>query len=811
MKDELYINGQEIELDQSEAVGFTYQVYSIAQIEPLAAYSNQFVVPLTNRNAHVLNFSNTVQTNTLAPYRQLGCTFIRGGVVIVENGVAIIEGSQGNFQVTIYSAIFDFFQQISDLSLKDIDWSYLNHLYDLSTLKTINENWCAGNSVISWPLIQWGQYVLDQDVDIRYQQPCINFSEIITKIFSKTTYSKSGEIFDDPLYKDMAMTLNPDEYPADPDVILARSYKATMPSGTVITDLGIPGDGDEKRAPFFNLLSYFSNTTTPGINTGLIFIDTDPTHPFRVATGASWAPQKTLSQTAYKSTVYQTIDINVKLTIKNSFIQDGYNYYAILKNNVNVHQVNLSLDALDGFHDDFTLDVIPGDAVYIQLRLGYFTAEGDVDTGLAIKKFQISSDNLADNFLSITPVASTPLNGALNYNYLMPNLKLTDIIKSFCQQFAIILTPENKNIVFTKFLEIKKNIANAEDWSNKLDLSQPPLITYRIDGYAQNNNLRYLADDVTSGFGDSSFTINDNVIAKNIDLFQLIYPSCLPVDNIRTTAFKFFILPVPQYSLFPQWKPYTRRNVFDIVAYNNILYRCITAIPITDYGQLDNIHNWQVLNGDVVPGNIASQILQYQTSQPNQGVQIPRYTLIQAAAWVFDTTYGNGDQVNYGGIIYESKIDNNININPPSSPLSWKVVVIQFEQSATSPSRLVLLRPISRVDVPGYVFYSVIKYTDGVSTLASNTAKYPMAYFSDTQEVYNITFQYLIPNYWQQVINMLNQLKVLQCLIKLSDLDILELDFLTLKYISHFNNHFYLTVVNQYLSGQSTQCELIRM
>lgn len=799
MKDELYINGKFIELDESEPVGFTYQVYDIAQLQPQAAYSNSFQIPETNNNDIALNFSNTVATNTLAPYRQLPCTFIRGGVQIVSNGVAIIESSQGGYQVTIYSAIYNFYQQLGDLSLKDIDWSYLNHNYDMASIDALNTAWCKGLSPISWPLINWGNYVANTNVDIRYQQAALNFSEIINKIFAKTTYTKSGEIFGDGIYKDLAITLNPDEYPVDQSILDARSYKATI--NQTITDLGIGGEGDEGQAPFFNLLAYFADTTTPGYDTDLISLDT--VNPFRVATDVSWAPPHILNKTAYKSTAYQTIDINIKLTINNAHPQEGFNYYVVRKNGRDVYKTDIVLDGANQFFSDFTIDLIPGDIITVILRLGTFVATGDI--GQPIIPFTINATNLLANNLSITSISSTPFNSLLNYNYLVPGLKLKDIITSFCQQFALIITPSDNDVRFTKFLQIRREIINVEDWSDKIDLPQVPAITYRIDPYSQNNNLRYLADPTTNGFGDSSFQINDQVIPTTIDLFQLIYPSSLPVENIFTTDFKFVNLPVQGYFTVPQWKPYIARAFNDRVGYNNIVYKCISPLSSADYGQLNDSTIWQVLVG-------ATKLFhQYNTDQPNEGIVINRYTLIQADQWIFDKTYGDGDQVNYGGIIYQSRQDVNLNKNPQSETDWWQVIFIQYEQTISNPSHLVLLRPISRVDIPGYLFGTQMHYSDGESSLLTNSLKYPMAYFSDVKEPYNLTFTYLIENYWKEFTEMLNQLKVVEVLINLTDLDILELNFFTLKYISFFNNHFYLTTVEEYLQGQSTKCRLIRM
>ncbi len=797
MRDELYINGKEIELSPGEPVGFTYQVYDIAQLEPQAAYSNSFNIINTNKNNVALNNSNTIPTNTLAPYRKLPCTFIRNGIPIISNGVAIIEGSQGFYNITIYSSIFDFFQQLGEKTLKDIDWSGYNHLYTLAEIKAINENFIARTTEICWPLIQWGAYKLDKNIDIKYQQPAILFSKIIDKIFEQTTYTKSGEIFGSGIYNDMWLTLSPDEYEVSESELLARSYKATINKN--ITDVGIQSDGDEARPIMFNLISYFADTTAPGFNTDSIYIDISPNHYFRVPSPASWAPLKILSNTSYRSTTYTTIEIRTKLTIKNKLLYNNdFEKYVIFKNNLTVYSVPFAPytgqqeSSTTIFQNIYTIDLKPGDEIKIQLRIGTLT-EG------AQHGFVINNKNLDDNYLNIQAISTQPFGSNLNYNQLIPEYSLKDILKSFCQQFGLIIKPENKNIKFAAFREIKQNISKSEDWSNKLDLISEPEISYRIGSYAQINKLKYKADQYTDGFGDSSFEINDQVLPVNVDLFELIYPSCLPELNIRTTDYKFVQLPLERYYTLPQWKPYVAHSTNDEVAYANVIYKAITNISIGDYGQLDNTGIWKISED------------QYQLDQPNQGVKIDRYTLIEADDWDSETTYSTGDEAKRNNKIWVSNSDDNTGNIPSPESSYWALRILQYEQSITSASRLVLLRAMNPVNPQGYLFFNSVTMTDGVNTLSTITTNYPMAYFSDNSQIYNLTFQYFVQNYLKEFIQMMNQLKVVVALFNLNELDILQLDFMLLKYIDYFDNHFYLTTVQEYISGQSTKCQLIRM
>lgn len=776
---ELYINGRLLDLSDDEPIAITYQVNDIAELtDRQASYSNRFSVPNTNRNAFILNFSNKPETNTLYPYRRLPAYYIQNGIPTIKNGIAIIDGFDGKYEITLYAGIYDFFSQLGDLSLKDIDWSDINHVYDLASIRTLNENYLKGTSNVCWPLINWGAYKANQNVDIKYQQPALRFSEIINRIFEKTTFSKSGNIFSEGIYLDEALTLSPDEQTVDQSYLDDRTFIGSVAQPW--NDFGVPQQG----GPSISNVIAFLRHNLPGGFTDNLYID--GVNELIIPWPQAYLPQHVLNTSSYKSDAYLTVEIHIKLLFDRISLLGNENI-RIFKNDVLYHIVQVGdypdhAGAITNlqFEDTYTIDLKPGDVIKVQLYAINFSL--NIDT--------------TKTFMSITAINTIPLGGDLNYNFLVPDLKLKDIIKSFCQQFGLIITPSDdiQTMVFTEFREIRESISKAENWSNKLDLSTKPTITYRIGNYAQINNFKYATDDTTKGFGDSSFEINDTILEPSTDCVQLIYPSALPETNIRTTSYKFLTLPLPDYFSKPQWKNFTAYSIGDQVGNNAIIYVCIANISGLISIDIANASFWQIRTD------------QYLTNQPNQGVKIDRYTLIKADGWDSEKSYSQGDEVNYAGIIYVAINDTTGNI-PSISLGHWIVRGVQFEQTISSLSRLVLIRPIT----PGIKSADNIAYTDGVSTVGSNTDDYPMAYFSDGTQAYNLTFQYLISTYYPELKNMLNQLKSVECLIRLNDVDINKLDFLKLKYIEYFGNYFYLNKVNEYISGQSVSCQLIRM
>lgn len=798
MKRELYIDGRLVDLSEDEPIAITYQVNDIAELaNRQASFSNTFVVPYTQGNHYVLNFSNTVQTNTRAPYRKLPCTYIEGGIYKIQQGVAIIEEAGSSYKVTMYSGIFDFFQQIEGLTLKDIDWSEYNHPYTLASIKSVNQLYFSASGDICWPLIQWGAHKLNQSIDIRYQQPAIRKSAIIDKIFELANYTKSGSIFEEGIYKDMALTLSPDEYEVDDSFLNERTYRAGAIQA--INDAAIPKQGGPTIT---NILHYLSDTSLGQDSDRVI---TDSVNPAMIPWPQGWAPLQTLSTTRYVSDTFMTVEINTILKF-DTILLAGNENLRIFKNNRLVHIAQIGdYPSRAGnianveFEDSYTMDLKPGDQIKMQVYA---------------RDFYITNLSATENFLSITAINTIPLNSTLNYNYLIPELSLKDIIKSFCQMFGLIITNNGTELIFTKFREIKENIADSEDWSDKADLSEFPVISYRIGNYGQNNNAKYASDDITKGFGDSSFSIDDTVLPREATVFQLLYPSALPEENIITTTLKARRIPRPNYNLIDQYVPGTSYVISDQVAWRNIIYICIAPTSGQPCYILPGGPNAGQVYCPEQPDHAGStywQILsnQFLGNAPNQGVKIPRYTLYEADLWDSENEYSTSDEVNYGSQIWVALRDN-LNVTPGTSVLDWELRNLQYEQTESSDSRLVLIRKINK-SLGYYQPSQNITLTDGSGTLTATTSEYPLAYFSDADEYYNLTFEYLVDTYYKDYKNMLNQLKVVNIKMRLSDVDILKLNFLTLKYVKYFSNYFYLNKIEDHISGQSANVQLIRM
>lgn len=385
---ELWINDRLLDLDESTVVVLTYQVNDIAELEDRQAnYSNRFKVPATASNTHNLGFSNTVNTASVMPYRKSNCNYFEGGVQLIKNGVIIIDSFDGNsFDLTIYSGIYDFFSQIGDKTLKDLDFSELDFEYTNTLIRNNNQRYMTGRDAnnnsfigfgnICFPVIDWGVMPYVNWIDVRYLQPAIRFSYIIDKIFDLTDYTYSGQITEDDIFSAMAVTLSPDEQTDQDALLLARSFKTGISAPiTNITNVIYTS-----YPKIVNLLSYFTLTTPSplfGDTDGLMIYDNVNSGIVNVPT--SYNPPEVLSKTRYRSKTFTTIEVDINLYFtygefyrQSGIDNNGYSYlsYALIieKNGIFYRTFQILPDS-DGlgfyFNASASIDLKPNDEIRI--------------------------------------------------------------------------------------------------------------------------------------------------------------------------------------------------------------------------------------------------------------------------------------------------------------------------------------------------------------------------------------------------------------------------------------------------------------
>src|ERR1700752_3727063 len=108
---QLYLNNQLVDLSDDSPIALTFQINNLAEVQNQQGNtSNQFKLPLTQRNRRILGFPDNVIFTTNLPYQKYQAKLVQDGLEIVPYGIAELNGmDQDMANITILSGNVDFF------------------------------------------------------------------------------------------------------------------------------------------------------------------------------------------------------------------------------------------------------------------------------------------------------------------------------------------------------------------------------------------------------------------------------------------------------------------------------------------------------------------------------------------------------------------------------------------------------------------------------------------------------------------------------------------------------------------------------
>jgi hypothetical protein len=96
--------------------------------------------------------------------------------------------------------------------------------------------------------------------------------------------------------------------------------------------------------------------------------------------------------------------------------------------------------------------------------------------------------------------------------------------KDIMNQYSLTIQTDEvtKQVFLTPLDELNKNLSKAINWNEKINLSRPPSVKYKIGSYGQTNYLNYKKDeDVPEDLGRGSFTIDNFSLPLTNELITL--------------------------------------------------------------------------------------------------------------------------------------------------------------------------------------------------------------------------------------------------------------------------------------------------
>lgn len=531
---QLYIDDQLVDFNDDSPIALTFQINNLAEVQNQQGNtSNQFKLPLTQRNRQILGFPDDIAFTTNAPYTQYPARLLQDGLEIIPYGVAELTNiEQDNANITVLSGNVDFFDAIDGKLYdmgdstsqwtnygKNMVWQSYDHTWNVqnaATSQTKTEGWI-------YPVIDYG-YINGQDltspIDVHNLRPGFFIKSAIDLLLQSAGYKGKGTLLDDPLYP----------------LLICQFSNGSWDHGT-----------DYQNQPDVSGLIASKQTTEPLLHPdpnhgadGLFAWDTILSDPSKQFSGTLFTSQKT---NAVKVTLtFPHVKLNGRITPADdpsslevyiyyrdpgfpaisdtplTSVSFAYNGGEQGPGNPNgwVRDHGTKGSSITG-HQDMYNTVVSCETT--------LPANGGIFIGYAFK-------GLTPSYAIIYPgveLAIESQNTTVQFGQtvqcerIFPDISQKDLLKDTLQRFGIICQTDNatRTVSFNSLRDIVNNIPVAKDWTGKC-INQGKQISFKLGNYAQVNYMKYKEDDnvLPKDFANAQININDTTLPATTDLFE---------------------------------------------------------------------------------------------------------------------------------------------------------------------------------------------------------------------------------------------------------------------------------------------------
>lgn len=474
----LYINGNEVQLDDDEPIPITKQVNNIAELKDRNCdFTTDFKIPATRKNRKIFEHANLFSSQTFTPYVKNDCTYVEDGIELISNGYIVLLSSTDNyFNCAAYAGVADFFKLIDKLKLTSLN---LNNL-----ITTVN------NTIFTQNLgdLRWLVFEPSKGGD--------GLSSGGTTIFNFRPFVKLQRLFRQ-IIEDQGWTLT-----GDFDKIKGWSVCPTL-TPTLSDYFGQ-----------VSIVNPMQNTAVPYLNNSAI-----------TANGHNMILQKGRNTTyllfhprkgKYRYTISGKFLLNTAGTFNVVYIKMAYSGFA----NAYIETDHSTIASNTNFGTVQNFEVVyEYDCTEVNYNYALLFGAGTSDSTCTIYEFSIKAQLIESPVLygdTITPAS------------ILPDMEQSKFLKSVANMFGLVFNVDSRRrtVNVWQFDRLLSNISKAKDWSNYLDCNDSTL-SYRIGEYAQSNEMKYKEiEDVPKGYGDGSLYINDSTLENSKESFVLDFAAC---------------------------------------------------------------------------------------------------------------------------------------------------------------------------------------------------------------------------------------------------------------------------------------------
>lgn len=490
MTEELYINGEAVDLKPDAATTLNYKSNLLGDISKITSSNSQTIqCPKTTRNRKIFDNPGAPAYVSDKRYNRYSARLVRNGIEIVRVGYAVLLSSSETYEIALYWGVMANFQAWVDKAAK------LNELTGTEAL-----TWGANITATSLSQMKSAGYGYAKydcgvsNTSLVNIHPSVTAWWVLNRIATQ-----AGFTFEIPdkhklalrgiaipcLSRNASAASNQAEATVSTYPFLQNSngfwgYSIAGNNGTDKHGVFDPDDNTKIRKVDGATKVIISIIDKSGSQLGMTLYSNDSgAFPSRVYVRA----------TQYNDNSETTTQIAV--SIGSSAVSSSTGMYAYQKT---YYFADINEELLWGRYDYLRLFPHNGSGRIVGSRLG--------NTKLTI----------TEDFESIIYPSTYPIPQNL------PEISQIDYIKAICGMLGIFAVPDPANVNNLKFVSLdtlQENKVQACDWSDKLARSnddEPKTTEYKINDYCRNNYFRYKEDDTVSTNADGNLKIDSEIL-----------------------------------------------------------------------------------------------------------------------------------------------------------------------------------------------------------------------------------------------------------------------------------------------------------
>ncbi|MCD8740387.1 hypothetical protein LT679_07215 [Mucilaginibacter roseus] len=526
---QLLINDQLVDLADDSPIALTFQINNLGEVKNQQGNtSNQFKLPLTQRNRRILGFPDDVAFNTGALYKRYNAKLVQNGLEIIPYGIAELNSVDNDtVNLTVLSGNVDFFDALGGKIYEMGDstspygkqqlWKAYDHTWNLQNVvasQQKKEGWI-------YPIIDYGKLKYnpaggEHEVNVRQLRPGFFVKTAVDILVRSTGYRADGSLLTDPLYDKLICQFSNSKWEHGTDHQNKFDNNGIHVSRASNLDVSHIPIHDNKGTVTFNKIDEGNSAQFTAASTytskEIITVDVSlhiPTFIFRGKVTGKHPSYLKLFIRVFKGGSQQDVN-ELRFDFSNGFNREQGSGGNIWGNYVTT---NASMSS------QLVLNV--GDKVRIDYefwgdRPSYFTMSSGAS-------------------LTIKPINQDVQYGqTVQCERILPDLSQKDFLKDVLQRFGIICqtNSDERKIIFSSLRDIVKNIPLAKDWTAKC-LDQGKQISYQLGNYAQVNYMQFEEDEaIPLNYGRAQLNINDASLPASAELFKSPFAPSLTTPYI---------------------------------------------------------------------------------------------------------------------------------------------------------------------------------------------------------------------------------------------------------------------------------------